>query len=192
MTAIATASTKNCTNRMISRVKRKKIATIPTIPRNSGPKRVCRYVTSPVLLSATGGAVASRCVDIITPGVGNGGGAPDRVGGLAGSWRWPGPGGRCADRPDQPAGTVPDDSHRVAHGEFAGRGRRAGMGLVRLPADLPHHRDGQVPGRAGRRRNTDAADAGEPDGVAQAGDRAVTGGEPAELRPVAAGVGAEE
>jgi hypothetical protein len=50
-------------------VKRKKIATIPTMPRKSGPKRVCRYVASPVLLSATVGAVASRCVDITSPGV---------------------------------------------------------------------------------------------------------------------------
>src|SRR5215470_12104779 len=119
MTAMATASTKNCTNLIISRVKRKKIATIPTIPRNSGPKSVCRYVTSPELLSATGAAAVTRCVDIITPDKGIGGCAPDR----AGSWRRPGLDGRCADRPDQPAGAVPDDCHRVAHAEVSGRGR---------------------------------------------------------------------
>src|SRR5882757_5295159 len=68
MTAIATARTMNCTNRVISRVKRKKSATIPTIPRNSGPKRLCRYETRPCVLIAACGAAAARIdTDIILP-----------------------------------------------------------------------------------------------------------------------------
>ena len=39
---LAPASTMTCTNRVISLVKRKNRATIPTMPRNTGPKRPCR------------------------------------------------------------------------------------------------------------------------------------------------------
>src|SRR5215475_7574622 len=70
MTAIATARTRNCTNLRISRVNKKKMATIPTIPRKSGPNKPCRYVTRPDVLSATGEATASKWDGIgSTPGV---------------------------------------------------------------------------------------------------------------------------
>src|SRR5215831_4684492 len=115
MTAMATASTKNWTNLMISRVKRKKIATMPTIPRNSGPKRVCRYVTSPVLLSATGAVEASMCVAIVTPDVMSavlGGGAWHARGT---SWHRPGLRGSWPDPPDEPGSPVPDHGEGVRH-----------------------------------------------------------------------------
>src|SRR6266516_5226784 len=49
---------------MISRVKRKKSATIPTIPRNSGPNRPCRYDTRPDVLSDWGAATIRAWNDI--------------------------------------------------------------------------------------------------------------------------------
>jgi hypothetical protein len=49
---------------MISRVKRKKSATIPTIPRNNGPNRPCRYDTRPDVLSDRGAAAINACNDI--------------------------------------------------------------------------------------------------------------------------------
>src|SRR5271156_3379719 len=57
----------NCTKRVTSRVKRKKIATIPTMPRNNGPNRPCRYVTRPCVLKATGAAAVVRLVNIKSP-----------------------------------------------------------------------------------------------------------------------------
>src|SRR5215471_4636871 len=64
ITAIATASTTNCTKRMISRVNKKNRATMPTIPRNSGPKSPCRYDTRPFVLSARGAVATSDWIDI--------------------------------------------------------------------------------------------------------------------------------
>src|SRR5215831_7891631 len=70
MTAIATARTTNCTNLRISRVNKKKMAQIPTIPRKSGPNKPCRYVSRPDVLSATGEATASKWDGIVsTPGL---------------------------------------------------------------------------------------------------------------------------
>src|SRR3974377_652818 len=64
---MATASTMNWTNRVISRVNRKKIATIPTKPRNNGPNRPCRYVTRFCVLRATGTIAAATGVVIGPP-----------------------------------------------------------------------------------------------------------------------------
>jgi hypothetical protein len=50
---------------MISRVNRKKSATIPTIPRNNGPKRPCKYDTRPDVLSDRGAATISEWNDIV-------------------------------------------------------------------------------------------------------------------------------
>src|SRR5579859_2467621 len=132
MTAIATASTKNCTNRTISRVKRKKIATIPTMPRNSGPKSVCRYVTSPLLLSATGTAVASMCDAIVTPGVVSAAAGAAREGGW--SWRRPLLRDGGPDPPDEPRLAVPDYRHGVRHVDPGRPDRRGGGRMPGLAA----------------------------------------------------------
>src|SRR5690242_2195411 len=49
---------------MISRVNKKNRATMPTIPRNSGPKSPCRYDTRPFVLSDKGAVATSEWNDI--------------------------------------------------------------------------------------------------------------------------------
>src|SRR5215470_16402588 len=63
---MATARMKNCTKRMISRVNKKNMATIPMMPRNNGPNRVCRYDTRPWLLMPEA-VMLSKWLDIVTP-----------------------------------------------------------------------------------------------------------------------------
>src|SRR5262249_9077755 len=119
MTAIATASTKNWTNLMISRVNRKKMATIPTIPRNSGPNSPCREVTRPVVLGATGDVVMIRWGIVLARGVmgaGGWGGASGCRGTSPGllslaSWLL---GGRAYGR-DVPRPVLSHDGHLVGH-----------------------------------------------------------------------------
>src|SRR5215469_988539 len=152
MTAMATASTKNCTNLIISRVKRKKIATIPTIPRNSGPKRVCRYVTSPELLSATGAAVASMCVAMVTPGVMSAalGGGAWHARGI--SWHRPGLRGSRPDPSDQPGSPVPEHGEGVRHVDLRWPGAMARGPSGCLACWRGRGRDGRCLGRRARVR----------------------------------------
>src|SRR5580658_8175217 len=115
---MATASTRNCTKRMISRVNRKKMATMPTIPRNSGPNRPCRYVTRPVVLSAKGDVEASSCCIVLLRGFGGCGWLDTRLavhahrGFLSRSPRFR---RRRAYGLDVPASVLPQDGHLIGH-----------------------------------------------------------------------------
>src|SRR5215469_2778440 len=130
---------------MISRVNRKKSATIPTIPRKSGPKRPCRYDTRPFVFSARGAAISEWNIGLLrTDGDCLATGAANRRG--AGSWLAPGL-GRRGDGAHVPGPVLPHDGQRIGHLE-PGRWR-----LTRLrpsgwlPGDVPDDRSNNMADR---------------------------------------------
>src|SRR6516162_7699325 len=191
MTAIATASTTNCTKRMISRVNKKNRATMPTIPRNSGPKSPCRYDTRPFVLSDKGAVATSEWNDI---GLLRGKGIADeqrtqgnRMG--AGSRLPTGLGGR-GDALDVPGALLLHNGQRISHLEVRGRVSALGC-LAGLPGDFPHDRGDDVTDVAtGGCR--DASDRTEYLRPAQAGHRGPGGKEPAKSGLVSDRIGREK
>src|ERR1700728_704984 len=126
-------------------------STIPTIPRNSGPNRPCRYVTRPVVLSAKAGGEASSWCIVLLRGVGGCGWLDARLAAHADHRGFLSRSRRLRRRRayglDVPASVLPHDGHLIGHLE-AGRGvvdrRILGMptpGLGALAGELPHHTD---------------------------------------------------
>src|SRR5215472_2871428 len=189
MTAIATARTTNWTNRMISRVNRKNSATIPTIPRKSGPKRPCRYDTRPLVLSARGAAISEWNIGLLRS-EGDFVLAADRANSRgAGSRLAPGL-GRRGDAAHVPGPVLPHNCERISHLE---PGRRLPCLAPRrwLPGDTPHDGSNNIAdGPAGR--HCDRRERAEGDRAAQAGHRGSRLEEPAERVLVPAGVSLEE
>src|SRR5215472_3067055 len=177
ITAIATASTTNWTNRMISRVNRKKSATIPTIPRKSGPKRPCRYDTRPFVFNARGAAISEWNIGLLrSDGDCLASDEADYRG--AGSWLAPGL-GRRGDAAHVPGPVLPHNGQRIGHLE-PGRRRLARLCPPGwLPGDVPDDRSNNMadgPARWHRDRGQRA----ELHRAAQAGHRGAGFEEPAE------------
>src|SRR5690242_12815195 len=120
---------------MISRVNRKMSATIPTIPRKSGPKRPCRYDTRPFVFSARGAAISEWNIGLLrTYGDCLATGEANRRG--VGSWLPPGL-GRRGDAAHVPGPVLSHNGQRIGHLEA----RRRRPARLRPPGWLP----GDVP-----------------------------------------------
>src|SRR5215472_11861467 len=171
ITAIATARTTNWTNRMISRVNRKKSATIPTIPRNNGPKRPCKYETRPFVLSDSGAAAISEWNDIVLlrgwglcvwgASLRSQPGARSRLPRGLGGW---------GNALDIPGTMLPHNGQRIGHLEVSRRVSRPRSLCGGRRRDFPDDGGNYVTdGAADRCR--DAGDGTEHNGAAQAGHR---------------------
>src|SRR5215472_8147496 len=174
---------------MISRVNRKKSATIPTIPRKSGPKRPCRYDTRPFVLSARGAAVSEWNIGLLrTYGDYLAAGEATRRG--AGSWLPPGL-DRRGDAAHVPSPVLPHNRERIGHLE-PGRWRLARLRSPGwLTGDVPDDRSNNMAdGPAWWHR--DRGQRAELHCAAQAGHRGAGFEEPAERDLVAVRVSREK